>query len=65
MAFIGDRIPDFWDELNGERLGEWLSALGYRKIEGVSVGMKLTMILHLKSFIFQLNHFNFKERDLK
>lgn len=35
MQIIGDRIPDFWDELNAsERLGEWLSALGYRKVEG-------------------------------
>ena len=34
MQTIGDRIPDFWDELNiSERLGEWLSACGYRKLD--------------------------------
>ena len=39
MQIIGDRIPDFWDELNAsERLGEWLSALGYRKVEACLSG---------------------------
>lgn len=34
MRAIRQDIPDFWKELNAsERLGEWLSALGYRKQE--------------------------------
>ena len=32
MRAIRHGTPDFWAELNtSERLGEWLSALGYRK----------------------------------